>query len=334
MGPGAEIVAASRLYGGSLQQMKNTYPKFGWTANIVDADTPDNFKRAVTDKTKAFFIESLANPGGVISDIEAIARIAEDAGVPLLVDNTLATPWLCKPIDYGADAGRALHHQVPERHRHVDGRRGRRFRQVRLVTRRQVPEPRRPGARLSRPELLRDVRRHGLHLPQPCRRPARPRPHPGAVQRLAHHARHRDARPAHGAPLRQRAGRRAASREASGRGLGELCRPAVEQVQRAGEEVPAEGRRLGLHLRRQGRLRRRREGRRQRRALLAPRQYRRRQEPDHPPRLDHAPPALRGAARRRWRRPGRAAPVDRHRNRLQTSSPIWIRRWKRRRTKT
>ncbi|MDB5487873.1 MAG: hypothetical protein JWQ58_1588 [Reyranella sp.] len=102
MGPGAEIVAASRLYGGSLQQMKNTYPKFGWTANIVDADTPDNFKRAVTDKTKAFFIESLANPGGVISDIEAIARIAEDAAVPLLVDNTLATPWLCKPIEYGA----------------------------------------------------------------------------------------------------------------------------------------------------------------------------------------------------------------------------------------
>ena len=95
MSPGAEIVAASRLYGGSLQQMKNTYPKFGWTAKIVDADEPENFKRAVTDKTKAFFIESLAN-------IEEIARIAEDAGVPLLVDNTLATPYLCKPLDYGA----------------------------------------------------------------------------------------------------------------------------------------------------------------------------------------------------------------------------------------
>jgi O-acetylhomoserine (thiol)-lyase len=102
MNPGAEIVAASRLYGGSLQQMRNTYPKFGWTAKIVDADTPDNFKRAVSDDTKAFFIESLANPGGVVSDIEAIARIAEDAGVPLLVDNTLATPYLCKPIDHGA----------------------------------------------------------------------------------------------------------------------------------------------------------------------------------------------------------------------------------------
>jgi len=102
MSPGDEIVASSRLYGGSLQQMRNTYPKFGWKANIVDADQPDNFKRAVTPKTKAFFIESLANPGGVISDIEAIARIAESAGVPLVVDNTLATPWLCKPIDYGA----------------------------------------------------------------------------------------------------------------------------------------------------------------------------------------------------------------------------------------
>ena len=102
MTPGDEIVASSRLYGGSLQQMKNTYPKFGWKAHIVDADMPNNFKRAVTDRTKAFFIESLANPGGVISDIEAIARIAEDAGVPLLVDNTLATPYLCKPIDHGA----------------------------------------------------------------------------------------------------------------------------------------------------------------------------------------------------------------------------------------
>jgi O-acetylhomoserine (thiol)-lyase len=102
MSPGDDIVASSRLYGGSLQQMRNTYPKFGWKAHIVDADTPDNFKRALTDKTKAFFIESLANPGGVVSDIEAIAKIADDAGVPLVVDNTLATPWLCKPIDYGA----------------------------------------------------------------------------------------------------------------------------------------------------------------------------------------------------------------------------------------
>jgi O-acetylhomoserine (thiol)-lyase len=100
--PGAEIVASTRLYGGSIQQMKNTYPKFGWSAKFVDADDPENFRKALTPKTKAFFIESLANPGGVISDIEAIAKIADQAGVPLIVDNTMASPWLCRPIEWGA----------------------------------------------------------------------------------------------------------------------------------------------------------------------------------------------------------------------------------------
>jgi len=102
MQPGAEIVASTRLYGGSIQQMKNTYPKFGWSAKFVDADDPENFRKALTPKTKAFFIESLANPGGVISDIEAIAKIANQAGVPLIVDNTMASPWLCRPIEWGA----------------------------------------------------------------------------------------------------------------------------------------------------------------------------------------------------------------------------------------
>src|SRR5262249_29635877 len=102
MSPGDDIVASSRLYGGPPQQMRNTYPKFGRKANNLGPHHPDNFKRAPTPKTKAFFVESLANPGGVISDLEPIARIAEAAGIPLIVDNTLATPWLCKPIDYGA----------------------------------------------------------------------------------------------------------------------------------------------------------------------------------------------------------------------------------------
>jgi O-acetylhomoserine (thiol)-lyase len=102
MRPGAEIVASTRLYGGSIQQMKNTYPKFGWSAKFVDADDPENFRKALTPETKAFFIESLANPGGVISDIEAIAKIADQAGVPLIVDNTMASPWLCRPIEWGA----------------------------------------------------------------------------------------------------------------------------------------------------------------------------------------------------------------------------------------
>jgi len=90
MQPGAEIIASSRLYGGSLQQMRNTYPKFGWTAKVVDADDPENFKRALTANTKAFFIESLANPGGVISDIEAIARKSNGAVVSVSVGGATA----------------------------------------------------------------------------------------------------------------------------------------------------------------------------------------------------------------------------------------------------
>jgi O-acetylhomoserine (thiol)-lyase len=102
MSPGDNIVASTRLYGGSIAQMKNSYPKFGWQVKFVDADDPENFRKAADAKTKAFFCESLANPGGVISDVEAIAKIADSLGVPLIVDNTMATPYLCKPIDYGA----------------------------------------------------------------------------------------------------------------------------------------------------------------------------------------------------------------------------------------
>ncbi len=103
MGPGDHFVAANKLYGGSLNQFKNSFPRaFGWQSTMVDADSPHNVKAAITDKTKAIFCESLANPGGVVSDIEALARVAEDAGVPLIVDNTMATPYLCRPIEYGA----------------------------------------------------------------------------------------------------------------------------------------------------------------------------------------------------------------------------------------
>jgi O-acetylhomoserine (thiol)-lyase len=125
MSPGAEIVASSRLYGGSLQQMRNTYPKFGWAAKIIDADDPENFKRAVTANTKAFFIESLANPGGVISDIEASPASPRRPACRCWS----TTRWrrlLCKPIDYSATL--IVHSTTSfKRHRHLDGRRGRRL---------------------------------------------------------------------------------------------------------------------------------------------------------------------------------------------------------------
>ncbi len=103
MEPGCEIVAAKKLYGGSLNQLGQSFRKMAWHTHFVDADKADNVAAAITDKTRAVFIESLANPGGVVQDVEAIAKVAHDAGVPLIVDNTMATPILCRPIDYGAD---------------------------------------------------------------------------------------------------------------------------------------------------------------------------------------------------------------------------------------
>ncbi len=103
MRPGDEFIAATRLYGGSVTQFSKTFAKFGWGVRFVDVDQIDRVRAAITAKTKAIFIESLANPGGVISDIEALASIAAETGIPLIVDNTLATPYLCNPIEWGAD---------------------------------------------------------------------------------------------------------------------------------------------------------------------------------------------------------------------------------------
>ncbi|MCD0421664.1 O-acetylhomoserine aminocarboxypropyltransferase [Rubrivivax sp. JA1024] len=103
MQPGDEFIAARKLYGGSINQFTHAFKSFGW--NVVWADTDDlpSFQRAVSPKTKAIFIESIANPGGSITDIEAVAEVARNAGVPLIVDNTLATPYLIRPIEHGAD---------------------------------------------------------------------------------------------------------------------------------------------------------------------------------------------------------------------------------------
>jgi O-acetylhomoserine (thiol)-lyase len=102
MEPGDEFVAARQLYGGSINQFNHSFKSFGWNVRWADADDLTSFEKAVSEKTKAIFIESIANPGGIVTDIEAIAKIADKAKVPLIVDNTLATPYLCKPFDYGA----------------------------------------------------------------------------------------------------------------------------------------------------------------------------------------------------------------------------------------
>ena len=103
MSPGDNIVAARQLYGGSINQLKLGFAKFGWEARWADARKPETFKAEINERTRAVFVESIANPGGIITDLEAVAKIAHDAGVPLVVDNTLASPYLIKPIEWGAD---------------------------------------------------------------------------------------------------------------------------------------------------------------------------------------------------------------------------------------
>ncbi len=102
MQPGCNVVASTRLYGGTIQQFSNTIRKFGWSAKFVDFDDPKAIAAAIDDNTRALFCETICNPGGAISDLDAIARVADHAGIPLIVDNTTASPYLCRPIEHGA----------------------------------------------------------------------------------------------------------------------------------------------------------------------------------------------------------------------------------------
>jgi O-acetylhomoserine (thiol)-lyase len=103
MDSGDHFISSNKLYGGSITQFGKTFKKFNWDCSFVDVDEPENLRKALTPRTKAIFIESLANPGGVVSDLEALVAIAREAGIPLIVDNTMATPYLCQPIAWGAD---------------------------------------------------------------------------------------------------------------------------------------------------------------------------------------------------------------------------------------
>ena len=103
MNPGDNIVASSRLYGGSISQMNQTFPQFDWKVAYVDPREPDGFAAAIDDRTRAVFIESASNPDGIVADIAAIADIAHRNGIPLVVDNTCATPYFCNPLAHGAD---------------------------------------------------------------------------------------------------------------------------------------------------------------------------------------------------------------------------------------
>jgi O-acetylhomoserine (thiol)-lyase len=100
---GDEIVSASTLYGGTYTQFDVSFRRIGINVKFVEPDDPENFRKAITSRTRALYGETIANPRMNVLDIERVAKIAHDAGVPLVIDNTMASPYLCRPIEWGAD---------------------------------------------------------------------------------------------------------------------------------------------------------------------------------------------------------------------------------------
>ena len=103
MQPGDNLVASTRLYGGTVQQFTNTIRKFGWKVKFVDIDNTQQIPKLIDKKTRAIFCESISNPGGHVTDLVSVANIAKKFSLPLIVDNTAATPYLCNPFKFGAD---------------------------------------------------------------------------------------------------------------------------------------------------------------------------------------------------------------------------------------
>ncbi|HEX6923443.1 MAG TPA: aminotransferase class I/II-fold pyridoxal phosphate-dependent enzyme, partial [Bacillales bacterium] len=100
---GDEIVAATNLYGGTYNLFSTTLPKYGINVKLVDSTDPEDFRKAITPKTKAVYAEIIGNPSLNVLDVENVADVAHEAGVPLIVDSTFATPYVCRPIEWGAD---------------------------------------------------------------------------------------------------------------------------------------------------------------------------------------------------------------------------------------
>src|SRR5687767_12182265 len=101
MGAGGHIVASSRIYGGSHNMFTHTLPRFGITTTFADPREPESFARAITDRTRLVFAETIGNPGLEVLDIAAVAKVAHGHGLPLMVDSTFTTPYLCRPIEHG-----------------------------------------------------------------------------------------------------------------------------------------------------------------------------------------------------------------------------------------
>ena len=238
--PGDEFIAARQLYGGSINQFTHAFKNFGWNVVWADPDDIGSFERAVTPRTKAIFIESIANPGGSITDIEAIAEVARKAGVPLIVDNTLATPYLIRPIDHGADI--VVHSLTKFLGGHGNSLGGIIVDAGTFDWSKDNKYPMlRAAAGISRHQDLGDLRQFRLRDRLPRAGPARSRPRDLAVQRLHDPDRHRDAAAAHAEALRQCQGGRGIPCRPFRRGVGELRRPASDKYNKLARKYAPKG---------------------------------------------------------------------------------------------
>ena len=234
---GGHIVSSASLYGGTYNQLHYTFPKLGVEVSFIDdPDDLDAWQAAIRPNTKAFYGEIIGNPKGDIFDFEGVSAVAHDNGIPLVIDNTLASPYLVAAAPLRCRHRRALGHEVHRRSRHVDRRRHRRRRQVRLrraaAASRASPSPTRAttgSCSRSSPEGLRPAQ-YILKVPPAV--PARHRCRDLAVQRVPLPPGARDAEPAHGASLAERARGRGVARSARRGRVGDVPRAGVEPVAR------------------------------------------------------------------------------------------------------
>ena len=257
---GDHLVSASTLYGGTVTQFDVTFKKFGIDTTFVDPDDPENFRRAITPKTKLLYAETIGNPLNNILDIEAVAAIAREHEIPLVVDNTLASPYLCRPIEHGADI--VVHSATKFICGHGTSMGGV------LIESGKFPwdngkfptmmEPSRGYHGVRFYETFGDF---GYTMKARCE----------ALRTLGPTG---DAARAHGTTLQQRTGGSALPARARRRLVGQVCRVAGSPAARIGAEIPAKGCRFGIDLRHPGRFRRRREIHR-RRAVPEPSRQRR-----------------------------------------------------------
>ena len=286
MQPGDEFVAAGQLYGGSINQFNHSFKSFGWNVKWANIDDISSFENAVGPKTKAIFVELIANPGGVITDIAAVAAVAKRAGVPLIVDNTLATPYLCRPFDHGADI--IVHSMTKFIGGHgnsiggiiVDGGKFN-----------WMASKRYPMLSEKRPEY------NGMVLGETfgnfafaiaCRvlglRDLGPAISPFNSFLILTGSETLPLQDAEALGQCQGGGR--VSRRPRQGVVGELRRPARRPLSPARGEILPEGRRRGADLRCRGRVGGRHQAGLQRQAVLASRQHRRYAQPDHPSMVD------------------------------------------------